>query len=120
MRFVAWWVCRASRKASTGRRWRSITIKQGKTRIESKCAKCGALNRVSAAQGQVPVPYTCKECWRKTKDILRRLTRGLSSREIEPYRAVGDLFSYLAVANGSDAHTGVARINVKDTRFGLS
>ena len=25
---------------------KSITIKQGKTRIESKCAKCGALNRV--------------------------------------------------------------------------
>ena len=57
MRFVAWWVCRASRKASTDRRWRSITIKQGKTRIESKCAKCGALNRVSAAQGQVWVPW---------------------------------------------------------------
>jgi predicted RNA-binding Zn-ribbon protein involved in translation (DUF1610 family) len=39
-----------------------ITIKQGKTRIESRCAKCGALNRISAAQGQVRVPYTCKEC----------------------------------------------------------
>ena len=67
MRFVAWWVCRASRKASTGRRWRSITIEQGKTRIESKCAKCGALNRVSAAQGQVRVPYTCKECGENTQ-----------------------------------------------------
>jgi hypothetical protein len=41
---------------------KSITIKQGKTRIESKCIKCGALNRVSAGQGQVRVPYTCKEC----------------------------------------------------------
>ena len=41
---------------------KSITIKQGKTRIESKCAKCGALNRVAAGQGQVRVPYTCKEC----------------------------------------------------------
>ena len=34
---------------------KAITVKQGKTRIESKCAKCGALNRVSAAQGQVRV-----------------------------------------------------------------
>ena len=41
---------------------KSITITQGKTRIESKCAKCGALNRVAAAQGQVRVPYKCKEC----------------------------------------------------------
>jgi hypothetical protein len=55
---------------------------------------------------------------RKVRRAKSRL-RGLSSREIEPYRAVGDLFSYLAVANGSDAHTGVARINVKDTRSGL-
>src|SRR3984893_3396612 len=39
---------------------KAITIKQGKTRIESKCAKCGALNRVSAGEGQVRVPYTCK------------------------------------------------------------
>ena len=41
---------------------KSITITQVKTRIESKCAKCGALNRVAAAQGQVRVPYKCKEC----------------------------------------------------------
>jgi transposase-like protein len=41
---------------------RALTVKQGKTRIESKCAKCGAPNRVSADQGQVRVQYTCKEC----------------------------------------------------------
>src|ERR1700751_539908 len=41
---------------------KTITVKQGKTRIDSKCRKCGALNRVSADQGQVRVPYTCKEC----------------------------------------------------------
>jgi hypothetical protein len=40
----------------------TLTVKQGKTRIDSKCAKCGVLNRVSAAQGQVRVPFTCKEC----------------------------------------------------------
>ena len=41
---------------------KTLTVKQGKTRIDSKCGKCGALNRVSAAQGQVRVSYTCKEC----------------------------------------------------------
>jgi hypothetical protein len=41
---------------------KALTVKQGKTRIDSKCRKCGALNRVSADQGQVRVPYTCKEC----------------------------------------------------------
>jgi transposase-like protein len=41
---------------------KNLTVKQGKTRIDSKCQRCGALNRVSAAQGQVRVPYTCKEC----------------------------------------------------------
>ncbi|HTE75765.1 MAG TPA: hypothetical protein VK653_03380 [Xanthobacteraceae bacterium] len=41
---------------------KTLTVKQGKTRIDNKYGKCGALNRVSAAQGQVRVPYTCKEC----------------------------------------------------------
>ena len=40
----------------------NLTVKQGKTRIDSKCRKCGALNRISVAQGQVRAPYTCKEC----------------------------------------------------------
>ena len=44
---------------------KTLTVKQGKTRIESKCRKCGAPNRVSADQGQVRVPYTCKECGEK-------------------------------------------------------
>jgi hypothetical protein len=34
---------------------KNLTVKQGKTRIDSKCRKCGALNRVSAAHGQVRV-----------------------------------------------------------------
>jgi predicted RNA-binding Zn-ribbon protein involved in translation (DUF1610 family) len=46
---------------------KAIAIKLGKTRIESKCAKCGALNRVSAAQGQVRVPYTCRQCGEKQR-----------------------------------------------------
>jgi RNase P subunit RPR2 len=41
---------------------KALTVKQGKTRIDAKCRKCGAPNRVSADQGQVRVPYTCKEC----------------------------------------------------------
>ena len=41
---------------------KTITIKQGNTRIETKCGKCGAPNRVSASRGQVRVAYTCKEC----------------------------------------------------------
>jgi len=41
---------------------KKLTIKQGDTRIEAKCGKCGAPNRVSASPGQVRVSYTCKEC----------------------------------------------------------
>ncbi len=48
---------------------KALTIKQGLTRIDSKCGKCGALNRVSAAPGQVRVPYTCKECGEKQKTL---------------------------------------------------
>ena len=32
---------------------KTLTVRQGKARIDSKCRKCGALNRVSAAQGKV-------------------------------------------------------------------
>jgi transposase-like protein len=41
---------------------KTVTVKQGNTRIETKCGKCGAPNRVSATPGQTRVPYTCKEC----------------------------------------------------------
>jgi len=41
---------------------KALTVKQGMTRIETKCGKCGAPNRVSAAPGQTRVQYTCKEC----------------------------------------------------------
>jgi len=44
-----------------------LTVKQGMTRIDAKCRKCGALNRVSAAQGQIRVPYMCKECGEEQK-----------------------------------------------------
>jgi transposase-like protein len=41
---------------------KSLTIKQGNTRIETKCGKCGAPNRVTAEPGQTRISYTCKEC----------------------------------------------------------
>lgn len=41
---------------------KSVTIKEGSTRIETKCGKCGAPNRVSAERGQTRVSFKCKEC----------------------------------------------------------
>lgn len=40
----------------------AVTIRQGETRIETTCGKCGAKNRVSATKGQVRVTFSCKEC----------------------------------------------------------
>jgi hypothetical protein len=48
---------------------KTVTVKQGQTRIDTKCGKCGAPNRVSAAPGQVRVSYTCKECGEKQKTL---------------------------------------------------
>jgi hypothetical protein len=44
---------------------KGVVVKQGKTRIEAKCRKCGAPNRVSANQGELRVGFTCKECGEK-------------------------------------------------------
>jgi DNA-directed RNA polymerase subunit RPC12/RpoP len=43
----------------------SVKITQAKTRIEAKCGKCGAPNRVAADQGQMRVTFACKECGHK-------------------------------------------------------
>jgi hypothetical protein len=48
---------------------KAVTVKQGDTRIETKCGKCGAPNRVSAAPGTTRVPFTCKECGQKQKTL---------------------------------------------------
>jgi transposase-like protein len=48
---------------------KTIAVKQGNTRIETKCGKCGAPNRVTAPPGQVRVDYTCKECGTKQKTL---------------------------------------------------
>src|ERR1700754_4474441 len=41
---------------------KSIVIKQGSTRIDTTCGKCGAPNRVSAEKGVTRVKFACKEC----------------------------------------------------------
>ncbi|MGH6738547.1 MAG: hypothetical protein ACREDY_05855 [Bradyrhizobium sp.] len=48
---------------------KTITVQQGKTRIETKCGKCGAPNRVSADKGETRVAFTCKECGHKQKTL---------------------------------------------------
>jgi transposase-like protein len=44
---------------------KNLVVKQGKTRIDAKCRKCGAPNRVTANQGEVRVAFSCKECGEK-------------------------------------------------------
>ena len=41
---------------------KSLSIKKGNTRIETKCGKCGAVNRVSAAPGEARPKFKCNEC----------------------------------------------------------
>lgn len=41
---------------------RNLVVKQGNTRIDAVCGKCGAPNRVQAEKGATRVKYTCKEC----------------------------------------------------------
>jgi phage FluMu protein Com len=41
---------------------KGLAVKQGDTRIETKCGKCGAVNKVSAKVGESRVTYKCKEC----------------------------------------------------------
>ena len=48
---------------------RNVAIKKGQTRIETKCGKCGAPNRVLAAPGETRVEYKCKECGDKQKTL---------------------------------------------------
>jgi DNA-directed RNA polymerase subunit RPC12/RpoP len=48
---------------------KTVAVKQGETRIETKCGKCGAPNRITAAPGQVRVEYACKECGHKQKAL---------------------------------------------------
>ena len=44
---------------------KALVVKQGSTRIEGVCGKCGAPNRVSAEKGATRVKSACKECGHK-------------------------------------------------------
>jgi predicted RNA-binding Zn-ribbon protein involved in translation (DUF1610 family) len=48
---------------------RNVTITQGKTRLDVKCSKCGAPNRVRAEAGQGRVEYACKKCGHNQKTL---------------------------------------------------
>ena len=48
---------------------KSVTVKQGDTRIETRCGKCGAPNRVKVPKGQTRVEFTCKECGAKQRTL---------------------------------------------------
>ena len=48
---------------------KAIVVKQGDTRIEAKCGKCGAPNRVTAARGTTRATFTCKECGLKQETL---------------------------------------------------
>jgi DNA-directed RNA polymerase subunit RPC12/RpoP len=48
---------------------KAIVVKQGNTRIETKCGKCGAPNRISAEKGATRVKFACKECGHKQETL---------------------------------------------------
>ncbi len=41
---------------------KKLAVTKGDTRIEAKCGKCGAPNRVVATKGERRVEFKCKEC----------------------------------------------------------
>lgn len=48
---------------------KALVVKQGDTRIETKCGRCGAPNRISAPKGVSRVTFTCKECGHKQETL---------------------------------------------------
>ncbi|MBN9585751.1 MAG: hypothetical protein BGN84_00970 [Afipia sp. 62-7] len=48
---------------------KALVVKQGNTRIEAKCGKCGVANRVSAERGVRRASFTCKECGLKQETL---------------------------------------------------
>jgi len=48
---------------------RNLVIKEGNTRIEAVCGKCGAPNRLSAERGAARVKFACKNCGRKQETL---------------------------------------------------
>ena len=48
---------------------KALIVKQGNTRIEAVCGKCGAPNRVQAARGETRAKFTCKNCGQKQETL---------------------------------------------------
>ncbi len=48
---------------------KNLVIKQGNTRIEATCGKCGAPNRVMAERGASRVKFTCKNCGQRQETL---------------------------------------------------
>ena len=46
-----------------------IVVKQGNTRIDAVCGKCGAPNRVQAEKGTTRAKFACKECGHKQETL---------------------------------------------------
>jgi hypothetical protein len=48
---------------------KALVVKQGNTRIEAVCGKCGAPNRLQATRGEIRVKYACKNCGHKQETL---------------------------------------------------
>ena len=48
---------------------KALVVKQGNTRIETLCGKCGAPNRISAEKGATRVKFACKQCGHKQETL---------------------------------------------------
>jgi DNA-directed RNA polymerase subunit RPC12/RpoP len=48
---------------------RNLVVKQGNTRIEAVCGKCGGPNRLTAEKGATRVKYGCKHCGHKQETL---------------------------------------------------
>jgi uncharacterized Zn finger protein len=46
-----------------------LVIKQGSTRIEATCGKCGVVNRILAERGARRVKFDCKECGHRQETL---------------------------------------------------
>ena len=48
---------------------KTLVVKEGNTRIEAVCGKCGAPNRVSAERGVKRAKFSCKQCGHKQETL---------------------------------------------------
>jgi transposase-like protein len=46
-----------------------LVVKQGNTRIEAVCGKCGAPNRVVAERSATRVKFACKKCGQEQETL---------------------------------------------------